>query len=155
MKEKEFEKAVKNVFDSCKNLSKFCGGVRKFTPDGRMVGDIGEVIAERFYGVELYKEGANHWDGKCKNRNVQIKTTGRNETYLRKPPEEGFGNGLLMVFQINKLNGKHELIYSGKIQKVWDYLGGSGKERTISLDRLKTLQKSVNERDIILKLKNN
>lgn len=153
MKKKELSLAVKNVFDACQSLSKTSGGMRPFTPDGKMVGDIGEVIAGSFYEVELDKIGRRAWDGTYCGRNVQIKATGGNSTYLKKPPKESSAKDLLMVFYISRENGEYELVYNGDIQKVWNDLKNkkidSTGAKTISLDRLRELQKSVYSKNII------
>ena len=142
MEKAEFILAVKNIFDSCQNLSKLSGGMRKFTPDGRMVGDIGEVIASVFYRVNLHNVGRHDWDGTYNGRNVQIKATSGSYTYLNKPPEDG----LLMVFKIDRESGEYELVYNGDIQCVWDILNNVSTDKAgskmISLDRLRKLQKS-------------
>lgn len=151
MKKTEFTSAVKGVFDACRHLSETSGRVRKFTPDGRMVGDIGEVIAGIFYQVKLDNVGRRDWDGTYNGRNVQIKATGGKETYLKEPPKEGFADSLLMVFYIDRENGRDELIYNGDIQRVWDALKKPKIDRTgakmISLDRLRELQKFVRQKD--------
>ncbi len=153
MEKAEFILAVKNIFNSCRNLSKLSGGVRKFTPDGRMVGDIGEVIASVFYRVNLHNVGRHDWDGVYNSKNVQIKATGGDSTYLREPPKDGFADGLLMVFKIDRESGKYELIYNGDIQRVWDALNSINTDRTgskmISLNRLRKLQKFVYPENII------
>ena len=148
MTKAEFTSAVKSVFDACRRLSKISGYVRKFTPDGRMVGDIGEVIAGSFYMVDLHNVGHHDWDGTYNDRNVQIKTTGGNDTYLKEPPKDGFGNSLLMVFRIDRESGKYELVYNGDIQRVWNALKNNNS-KMISLDRLRQLQKSVHQKDIV------
>ncbi|MCX6718420.1 MAG: hypothetical protein NTY81_02355 [Candidatus Staskawiczbacteria bacterium] len=153
MEKAEFTSAVKNVFHSCRDLSKLSGGMRKFTPDGRMVGDIGEVIAGVFYQIELHDVGRHDWDGTYNGRNVQIKATSGDGTYLKEPPEDGFADGLLMVFQIDRESGEYKSIYNGDIQRVWEALNNLKIDRTgakmIPLDRLKELQKSVLPKDII------
>jgi hypothetical protein len=153
MTKAEFTAAVKAVFDACRRLSEISGGIRNFTPDGRMVGDIGEVIAALFYQVELHSEGSHDWDGIYDGRNVQIKATGSKATYLKQPPEGGFGGGLLMVFYIDRKTGEDKLVYNGDIQQVWDALTQKQMnrvgEKTISLEGLRALQKSVRPEDII------
>ena len=153
MKNIEFTAAVKNVFDACRNLAVVSGKLRPFTPDGRMVGDIGEVAATIFYQVSLHGIGRNHWDGIYGERHVQIKATSGKDTYLKEPPDEGFADGLLMVFKINRDSGDCQLIYNGDIQRVWDYLAYKKIDRTgakqITLDRLRELQASVHKKDII------
>src|SRR5438552_1572188 len=49
---------------------------KKFTLDGRLVGDIGEVLVEDAYDLKLYRDLKKHHDGECRNgRCVQIKAT--------------------------------------------------------------------------------
>ena len=49
---------------------------KKFTLDGRLVGDIGEILVATDYDVELYEGIQKHHDGELSNgRKVQIKTT--------------------------------------------------------------------------------
>jgi len=60
---------------------------KHFTPDGRMVGDIGEVLAERFFCLRLEKDqkagydGILETDGKTK---VEIKITRKKAFQFRK-----------------------------------------------------------------------
>lgn len=52
---------------------------KKFTLDGRLVGDIGEILVENDYDLELYEGLEKHHDGLTSdNRKVQIKTTMKN-----------------------------------------------------------------------------
>lgn len=49
---------------------------RKFTIDGRLVGDIGEIIAALEYHIDLDDKSRPHHDGRTSDgRNVQIKAT--------------------------------------------------------------------------------
>lgn len=49
---------------------------RRFTLDGRLVGDVGEVLAEIEYDIELYDGLQKHHDAKASDgRQVQIKAT--------------------------------------------------------------------------------
>ena len=108
MNKKEFTRAIKHVFDACRRLSKASGKMRYFTPDGRMVGDIGEVLAANFFGVNLHAVGRHDWDGTHNGRNVQIKATGGVDTYLKAPAKGGYGDGLMLVFKIDRENGKYK-----------------------------------------------
>jgi len=52
---------------------------KKFTLDGRLVGDIGEILVENDYDLELYEGLEKHHDGiSSDDRKVQIKTTMKN-----------------------------------------------------------------------------
>ncbi len=49
---------------------------KRFTLDGRLVGDIGEVLAEEAYDITLFKELQKHHDGETSDgRLVQVKAT--------------------------------------------------------------------------------
>jgi hypothetical protein len=49
---------------------------KKFTLDGRLVGDIGEVLVEEAYDLELFEDIKKHHDALCSDgRFVQIKAT--------------------------------------------------------------------------------
>lgn len=49
---------------------------KKFTLDGRLVGDIGEVLVEDAYDLKLYADVKKHHDAECSDgRLVQIKAT--------------------------------------------------------------------------------
>lgn len=47
---------------------------KKFTLDGRLVGDLGEILVEEDYDLELYRGLTKHHDGETPDgRKVQIK----------------------------------------------------------------------------------
>jgi Family of unknown function (DUF6998) len=53
--------------------------MRKFTPDGHLVGSIGEVVAAKALGLTLYQMGKPGHDAYDANGDVQIKmTAGKN-----------------------------------------------------------------------------
>ena len=60
---------------------------RRFTLDGRLVGDLGEVIAEEAYDIKLYDDSRKHHDAESPDgRKVQIKAT--MQTYLTFPCDQ-------------------------------------------------------------------
>ena len=68
---KELLKIVAELHESYPN--------REFTLDGRLVGDIGEILVEQNYDVKLYEQLLKHYDGETpEGRKVQIKTTMKN-----------------------------------------------------------------------------
>jgi len=104
-----------------------------------MIGDIGEAIAAIQYGVEIDKKLTKHWDGMLKGEFVQVKTTQKDDSYLKEPPREG----ILMVFKISE-DGTWESVYIGSIKKVWRELvrqnpNGVG-EKIFSLNRLRKIK---------------
>ena len=52
---------------------------KRFTHDGRLVGDLGEVLVEGEYDVEIFDSLKKHYDAETPDgRQVQIKTTMQN-----------------------------------------------------------------------------
>jgi hypothetical protein len=146
MNKEDFALAVRKVFDACRELKKICGDVRNCPPDGRLVGDIGEVIASSFYEVTLYPTGRRDWDGSYSGRHVQVRATAKQETYL-KLPEGGCGDGLFLVFKIDENSGTFETVYNGDLQRAWTKWGHL--KSSVTLKRLRELQKDVEQKDII------
>jgi len=109
---------------------------RPFTPDGHMVGSIGEVYAQQYYGVELYPPSHKEHDGIWRGREVQIKATQRTSVELKGPSE------LLLVLKINS-DGSFEEVYNGDGKSVWQSLGHRKATRAgeigISIEQLKKL----------------
>jgi hypothetical protein len=59
-------------------VEKLCAAYpkKRFTLDGRLVGDIGEVLVEDSYELELFEDVTKHHDAECRDgRLVQIKAT--------------------------------------------------------------------------------
>jgi hypothetical protein len=59
-------------------VDKLCAAYpkKKFTLDGRLVGDIGEVLVEEAYDLRLFEDVKKHHDAECSDgRLVQIKAT--------------------------------------------------------------------------------
>ena len=58
---------------------------KRFTLDGRLVGDIGEVLVEDAYDLKLYPDIKKHHDAECSDgRLVQIKATMKKALLSRK-----------------------------------------------------------------------
>lgn len=113
---------------------------RHFTPDGHLVGSIGEVIAAARNGLTLTTASNKGIDAHDANgTSVEIKaTTGSRGVALRgmEPTAER-----LIVLQIDK-TGEATEIYSGAASPVWEAAGAmqSNGQRFISLNRLRELQ---------------
>ncbi len=71
----KIEEAVKEMLKIVNNLH-LAYPKKKFTLDGRLVGDLGEILVENFYQVELYEGLEKHHDGETPDgKRVQIKAT--------------------------------------------------------------------------------
>lgn len=153
MDTQEFHAAVKDIYIAVERLRRVFPG-RKFTPDGRMLGDIGEAIAAMLYKIDLDEKSQKDWDG-CWNdragnkRRVQIRATQGETTYLKKPPFPG----TLLIFKIDKeKHGEYKMVYNGNIGMVWNKIKNQ-KSKTISIKELINLQKNVEPGDMIPKRK--
>jgi hypothetical protein len=110
----DIQDALKLIFEGIDRLQKCCDGSRKFTIDGRLVGDIGEIIAEREYVIELDKVSRAHHDAKTPDgRDVQIKATFQNSLTFTVAPVLYIG---LRLFN----DGTHEEVYNGPGQLIAD-----------------------------------
>ncbi|MGH1438451.1 MAG: DUF6998 domain-containing protein [Lewinella sp.] len=92
---------------------------RKFTIDGNIVGDFGEIVAETFYEVTLDKVSKPDFDGLAKGEEempVQIKCSfiGGNYTYKK-------NIGLFLVLRILN-DGRIEEVYNGENTFIQDFL---------------------------------
>jgi hypothetical protein len=85
---------------------------RHFTPDGHLVGSIGEALASHHYGVELFSASAQGHDGRANGRLVQVKATQGTRVALSSEPEH------LLVLRLHK-NGTFTEEYNGPGQPVW------------------------------------
>jgi hypothetical protein len=130
---------------------------RSFSLDGRLVGDIGEILAAVKYGLELYSENTAVHDGfeKTTGRKVQIKASFKNYSYfpfgVDKIPDYFLSINILENGELEELyNGPGHYIVEHYIQKrnLKHY-----KETfyTLSKGILKSLNKEVPDEEKIKK----
>jgi hypothetical protein len=119
---------------------------RSFTPDGHMVGSIGEAWAKWMYGLTLLAASAECHDATCSNgRLVQIKATqGDSRVAMRGQPIH------LIVLQIGS-DGLPVEIYNGPGATPWEQAGKIQKngQRSIGLATLRSLMKTVDRATIL------
>lgn len=112
---------------------------RHYTPDGHMIGSIGEALAACCYGIELFEASEKTHDGQSPGgRLVQIKATQINRIAISSEPE------WLLVLRIHK-DGTFSEEYNGPGKLAWKYCGKMQKngQRPISLAKLRQLQTRV------------
>ncbi len=115
---------------------------RRFTPDGHLVGSIGEVLAAHAYGLELLPASEEGHDARALDgRLVQIKATQRRSIGISINPDH------LLVIQIQP-DGTFEEAYNGPGQIAWEAAGRMQKngQRPIGLSKLEELMEGVPER---------
>ena len=118
---------------------------RCFTPDGHLVGSIGEVYAAEKYGLSLLEASSEIHDARSTDgRLVQIKITQTNRVSIYSEPD------YLIVMKLDH-NGRIEEIYNGKGAGPWNNAGKLQKngQRSISLRKLISLNDVVPSEDRI------
>ena len=112
---------------------------RHYTPDGHMIGSIGEALAASFYGLDLFTASKETHDAKAPDgRLVQIKATQIQRVSLSSEPK------WLLVLKIHR-DGTFSEEYNGPGALVWTHCGKMQKngQRPISLTMLHQLQEKV------------
>lgn len=141
---------IKEIYIITNELEELFPG-RHFTPDGHMVGSIGEVLVASRYGLKLLPSSAKTHDAIDKDgRFIQIKATQTNRVSISSEPD------FLVVIKID-LDGTYNEIYNGRGSLVWQWAGKMQKngQRSISISKLMELMKSVPESDKIKPFINN
>jgi hypothetical protein len=110
---------------------------RKFTPDGHLVGSIGEVIAAEALGLKLYPNSHPGHDAYDETGDVQIKMTG--------------GKSIAMYATCNRLvvlrvvsPEEAEIVYDGPGEPAWAAARKNAKngQSIVSLAKLRSLAAS-------------
>ena len=112
---------------------------RPFTPDGHLVGSIGEVLAAYHYELELFTASTEGHDARTGDGIlVQIKATQRKSVALRSKPEH------LLVLQIQP-NGEAVEVFNGPGELAWSHVGKpqNNGQRQIAVSTLLRLMKDV------------
>lgn len=129
---------------------------KNFSLDGKLVGDIGEVLVAEKYGINLYKENAFKYDGKeiaPPHREVQIKASFKYNSYFPfgedKIPEH------FLSVNINN-DGTLEELFNGPGKYIYDnYIvarnlkGYKNTEYQLAKNILLKLNKEVPSKDKI------
>jgi len=115
---------------------------RRFTPDGHLVGSLGEVWAAFLYGLDLFSGSAPGHDARSQDgRPVQIKATQGKSVALRSEPQH------LIVLHLAR-HGTPTEIYNGPGAGPWRCAGRrqSNGQRSIGLGKLRQLMETVPEK---------
>lgn len=145
-KSQELTSIINELYVLTARLEKMYPG-RHFTPDGHLVGSIGEVFAAELYGISLFTAGCETHDGEAPDgRLVQIKTTQRRSVGIYEEPD------YLLVFSIDG-EGHLTEVYNGPGKPVWELFADKKRPKTgqyqVSLSRLRVLSEGVLPEDRI------
>jgi hypothetical protein len=109
---------------------------RNFTPDGHMVGSIGEVVAADALGLTLYAMSKPGHDAFDANGDVQIKMTAANSISMYDACDR------LVVLKVVSPH-QAEIVYDGDGRIAWEHAGKMAKngQRSIRLSKLRKFAK--------------
>jgi hypothetical protein len=144
----EIPNLIADLYKITTRLEEIFAG-RCFTPDGHLVGSIGEVVAEHIYGLCLANPSTTQFDANTfDNRTVQIKLTGKkgssygfrwSNIRVQSPPD------LLIALKLTD-NGFAE-IYNGPfpLNLLLQRADTSNGQLSISLSKLKLMNPKLLE----------
>jgi hypothetical protein len=140
----KFQTLVKQLYATVKNLEEMFPG-RHFTPDGLMVGSLGECLVADAYGLELQTASNKGYDAITHSGlEVEITATQTNTVAFRSQPQH------TIIIKILP-DGTFEEIYNGPGALVWDQFKGkrlpTNGQFQISLIKLRKLNRSVAQAD--------
>ena len=144
----KFRTLVKQLYATVNELETMFPG-RHFTPDGHMVGSLGECIVADAYNLELKTASNKGYDAVTETGlEVEIKATQSKSVAFRSQPQH------TIIIKILR-DGTFEEIYNGPGALVWDQFTGkrlpSNGQFQISLNKLRQLNQTVAQSDRVPK----
>jgi len=142
MNHNHFQTQVKNIYSAVRELEKMFPG-RPFTPDGHMVGSLGECLVADAYNLELMPPSNEGYDAVTKDgTKVEIKATQAKSVSFRSCPEH------TIIIKIKK-DGTFEECFNGPGKVIWQQFEGKRKPSNgqfqISLKRVSELSLKIPE----------
>ncbi|OOF23732.1 hypothetical protein BZJ17_02825 [Salinivibrio sp. IB574] len=140
----KFRTLVKQLYATVNELEAMFPG-RYFTPDGHMVGSLGECLVADAYNLELKTASNKGYDAVNEaGVEVEIKATQSSSVAFRSQPQHA------IVIKILR-DGTFEEIYNGLGALVWELFKGkqlpSNGQFQVSLSKLRQLHQTVAHSD--------
>jgi hypothetical protein len=112
MDHNKFQGLIKQLYDTVNELESMFPG-RHFTPDGHMVGSIGECLVADAYGLDLKTASNKGFDATTDDgKQVEIKATQSKSVAFRSEPEHA------IIIKINP-DGTFIETYNGPGDLIW------------------------------------
>lgn len=145
---KELKSIIRELYSIVNKLEEMFPG-RHFTPDGHMVGSLGECIVADAYNLKLEKASNAGFDARTNDGiEVEIKATQSNSVAFRSNPQHA------IIIKINK-DGTFDEIFNGPGSMIWEKIGHrppyKNGQRTITLKSLSLLNEQIRPSDRIQK----
>ena len=122
LSQKQAAEKIKQLYEISAELERLFPG-RHYTPDGHMIGSIGEALAASYYGLELFTASAETHDAKAADgRLVQVKATQISRIALSSEPQ------WLLVLRIHR-DGTFSKEYNGPGKLAWEHCGKMQKKQ--------------------------
>lgn len=136
----KLQSLVKSLYAIVEDLEEMFPG-RHFTPDGHMVGSLGECLVADAYGLELMNASNEGYDAVTKNgKQVEIKATQSARVSFRSCPSHA------IVIKILR-DGTFEEYFNGPGELVWRHFDDkkvpANGQFQISLLTLRSIQQEV------------
>ena len=125
---------VRLIFQACAELSRRSS--RSVSPDGHLVGSLGEIHAARALNLKLEMASNAGFDATDKEGlKVEIKTTTRSSIALS---ASGTLAKRLVVVKLDAATGSAQIVYDGDAKSAWHLAGKPGKngQRRLSIAKL-------------------
>jgi hypothetical protein len=120
----------------------------EFTLDGKLVGDIGEVVAAKIFGITLTPGGGTGVDGHTRDgKTVQVKATGKKGGAAFRQVDKRACYLIFIDFDFDNemgtvmYNGPEHIVLRG-MPEDW-----GGKQRTVARGRIKRCNDEVSQED--------
>ena len=149
MDHEKLQSLVKQLYSTVNELEAMFPG-RHFTPDGHMVGSLGECLVADAYDLELMTASNKGFDAVTpEGLEVEIKATQSKSVAFRHRPQHA------IVIKINR-DGSFEEVFNGPGSIVWQQFDGkkvpSNGQFQISITKLAQLNIDVFEENRILRV---
>ncbi len=120
---------------------------KKFTLDGHLLGSIGEVLAQYYYGIEPYPNSNKTHDGHINGRNVQIKITQGTSVDIMDVPD------YLLVLFLDKSDGNAFEVYNGPCEWLRECKRTKSGWYSRSLTSLSKMDENIKDNERIQAIK--
>ncbi|MDF2176998.1 hypothetical protein P2G88_01860 [Aliiglaciecola sp. CAU 1673] len=148
----KLKELIRQLYDIVQRLHEMTG--RHFTPDGHMVGSLGEVLVADLYGLDLMTASNAGFDAisPC-GKEVEIKCTQSTSVAFRYDGVKTAPESVIVI-KLHK-DGSFDEIYNGSGERIWKILEGrkipDNGQLSVSLNQLIKLQAEVSPSEKISK----